>query len=86
MGSNQPQAVGPGGLVSQSITWETVTQWNIGLDFNMVNSRLKGAFDYYQRRTSDILSAGKILPGVLGANEPLENAAESADERVGNSK
>ena len=77
MGSNQPQAVGPGGLVSQSITWETVTQWNIGLDFNMVNSRLKGAFDYYQRRTSDILSAGKILPGVLGANEPLENAAES---------
>ena len=77
MGSNQPQAVAPGGLVSQSITWETVTQWNIGLDFNLLNSRLKGAFDYYQRRTSDILSAGKILPGVLGANEPLENAAES---------
>ena len=76
-GATSRRQFGPGGLVSQSITWETVTQWNIGLDFNMVNSRLKGAFDYYQRRTSDILSAGKILPGVLGANEPLENAAES---------
>lgn len=77
MGSNQPQYVVPGGLVSSSITWETVTQWDLGLDFNFLNSRLKGAFDYYQRRTSDILAAGKILPGVLGANEPQENAAES---------
>lgn len=77
MGSEQPQYVVPGGLVSQSITWETVTQWNIALDFVLLNNRLKGSFDYYQRRTSDILSAGKILPGILGANEPLENAAES---------
>jgi len=38
---------------------------------------LKGAFDYYQRRTSDILTTGKILPGILGVGEPLENAAES---------
>lgn len=35
-------------LVSSSITWETVTQWDLGLDFNFLNSRLKGAFDYYQ--------------------------------------
>lgn len=77
MGTNQPQAVSPGGLVSQSITWETVTQWNVGLDFALLNNRLKGSFDYYQRRTSDILTKGKTLPGVLGANEPQENAAET---------
>lgn len=77
MGSNQPQYVVPGGLVSSSITWETVTQWDLGLDFILLNSRLKGSFDYYQRRTSDILAAGKILPGILGASEPQENAAES---------
>lgn len=77
MGTNQLQYVTPGGLVSQSITWETVTQWNVGLDFVLLNNRLKGSFDYYQRRTSDILSAGKILPGVLGASEPQANAAEA---------
>lgn len=83
MGSNQPQYVVPGGLVSSSITWETVTQWDLGLDFNFLNSRLKGAFDYYQRRTSDILAAGKILPGVLGANEPQENASRVIDKGLG---
>lgn len=77
MGSNQPQFVTPGGLVSSSITWETVTQWNVALDFILLNNRLKGSFDYYQRRTSDILTSGKILPSILGASEPQENAAES---------
>lgn len=77
MGSTQPQYVTPGGLVSSSITWETVTQWDLGFDFILLNTRLKGAFDYYQRRTSDILTSGKILPGILGASEPQENAAES---------
>ena len=77
MGSNQPQYVTPGGLVSSSITWETVTQWNVALDFILLNNRLKGSFDYYQRRTSDILTSGKILPSILGASEPQENAAES---------
>lgn len=77
MGDNQYKYVSPGGLVSSSITWETVTQWNVALDFVLLNSRLKGSFDYYQRRTSDILTTGKTLPGILGASEPQENAAES---------
>lgn len=76
-GKEQPMYVTPGGLVSNSITWETVTQWDLGIDFSILNNRLKGTFDYYQRRTSDILTSGKLLPGILGANEPQENAAEA---------
>lgn len=71
----QMQYVSPGGLVSSRLTWETVTQYDLGLDFAMFNNRLKGTFDYYQRTTSDILMKGKTLPSILGAGEPQENAA-----------
>lgn len=76
MGGVQNQYVTPGGLVSSSITWEKVTQWDLGLDFAILNNRLKGTFDYYQRSTTGMLGAGKILPNILGTNEPLENAAD----------
>lgn len=76
MGGIQPKYVTPGGLVSSSITWETVTQWDLGLDFVMFRNRLKGSFDYYQRRTSDILTKSKTLPSILGTGEPQANAAE----------
>lgn len=76
MGGNQAQYVYPGGLVSSSVTWETVTQWNIGLDFTILKNRLTGTFDYYQRKTEGMLAPGKTLPGILGASEPSENAAD----------
>ena len=76
MGGKHPSMVLPGGLISTVVTWEKVTQWDLGLDFAILNSRLKGTFDYYQRATTDMLSAGKLLPNILGTAEPLENAAD----------
>lgn len=37
------------------IKWETTTQYNIGLDFSFLNSRLYGSLDLYYKKTSDIL-------------------------------
>lgn len=37
------------------IKWETTTQYNIGLDWAMSNSRLFGSLDLYHKLTSDIL-------------------------------
>ena len=76
MDGAQNQYVTPGGLVSSSITWEKVTQWDLGLDFAILNSRLRGTFDYYQRSTTGMLGAGKVLPNILGTSEPQENAAD----------
>ncbi len=76
MGGAQNQYITSGGLVSSSITWEKVTQWDLGLDFAVLNSRLQGTFDYYQRSTTGMLGPGKLLPNILGANEPQENAAD----------
>lgn len=76
MGGKQPQYVLPGGLVSNTVTWEKVTQWDLGLDFVILQNHLKGTFDYYQRKTTDMLGPGRILPNILGMSEPLENAAD----------
>lgn len=76
MGGKQPQYVLPGALVSNTVSWEKVTQWDLGLDVAILQNRLKGTFDYYQRKTVDMLGPGRILPNVLGMPEPLENAAD----------
>lgn len=37
------------------IKWETTTQYNLGLDWAMFNSRFFGSLDLYHKKTSDIL-------------------------------
>ncbi|MFT5646836.1 MAG: TonB-linked SusC/RagA family outer membrane protein [Aureispira sp.] len=37
-----------------ALQWETTTQWNAGLDFEMFKGRLRGAFDYYNRETTNL--------------------------------
>ncbi|TDE04779.1 SusC/RagA family TonB-linked outer membrane protein [Flavobacterium sandaracinum] len=36
------------------LQWETTTQWNAGLDFELFKGRLRGSVDYYNRATSQL--------------------------------
>lgn len=76
LGGKREQYVLPGKLVSPIVTWEKVTQWDLGLDFAILGSKLRGTFDYYQRATTGMLSPGKLLPNIIGIAEPEENAAD----------
>ena len=40
---------------NDDIKWETTTQTNLGLDFSLFNQTLYGSFDYYWKKTTDIL-------------------------------
>lgn len=40
---------------NDDIKWETTTQTNIGLDFSVLRQTLYGSFDWYYKKTSDIL-------------------------------
>lgn len=75
LGGSLPVAVSAPGLVSASLTWETVNQMNFGVDLAFLNSRLNASFDWYRRDTKDMLTSGTPLPSVLGASVPQENAA-----------
>lgn len=72
----QPVAAYAPGLVSGSLTWEKVTTLNIGGDINFLNNKFTISGDWYIRRTKDMLTAGKPLPGVLGTGVPTANAAD----------
>ena len=37
------------------ITWETTTNFNIGVEFELFKSRLTGTIDYYNKKTTDLL-------------------------------
>ncbi len=40
---------------NDDIKWETTTQTNIGLDFSVLRQTLYGSFDWYYKKTTDIL-------------------------------
>ena len=61
---------------ASNLTWETVISKNLGLDLGFFNQRLTASFDWYVRDTKDMLVKGRSLPGVYGAKEPKENAAD----------
>lgn len=42
------------------LKWETIEQTNIGLDFEVWNSRLRGNFDVYRKTTKDLYQASPI--------------------------
>ncbi|MEQ8879003.1 MAG: SusC/RagA family TonB-linked outer membrane protein [Cyclobacteriaceae bacterium] len=63
------------GLVSPTLTWETVVSQNLGLDFTMFGSRLDVSFDTYIRDTKDMLTR-RDFPTELGLDAPQENAAD----------
>lgn len=71
--SNLSTAVFQKKMANPDITWETVEQTNIGLDFSMWNGLLFGELDWYQKDTKDILlSLG--IPRFIGLDAPMQNA------------
>lgn len=61
------------GLISSTLGWEKVRNWNIGLDFGAFNNRLTGSFDYYKRMTLNMIGPAPELPGILGLDVPKTN-------------
>lgn len=57
VGYNGGQTIGLSQLGNDSLKWETVTQGNIGIDFAVWNSRLRGSFDYYTKKTTDLFQS-----------------------------
>ena len=75
-GGAKLMAVYAPGLVSSSLTWETVTQKDFGGDFAFFDNRLTGSFDVYRRDTKNMLTKSQTLPAVLAVTEPQANAAD----------
>ena len=62
----------PGTLANADIKWETSTQTDIGLDLRFLKSRLAFGFDYYFKKTKDML-ADIPIPSYVGQSAPMGN-------------
>ena len=65
----------PAVLAVEDITWETTTSTDLGFDANFLNNRLHINFDYYWKKTTDMLLAIQI-PYTMGYNSPNTNAGK----------
>ncbi len=50
-------------LGNPDLKWETTTQTNIGIDFSFLQNRLSGSFDWFNKKTTDML----FQPPYIGA-------------------
>jgi len=72
----KPNTSSAPGIVSSLTTWETVESWDIGLDWAALNNRLTGTFDYFKRKTKDMIGPAPQLPNNLGTSVPKVNNAD----------
>ena len=61
---------------STSLTWETIVNKGVGVDFALFGSRLSGSFDWYERTTKDMIGPAKSLSALYGEAAPKTNNAE----------
>lgn len=68
---------------NSDLKWETTTQINFGLDFELWRNQLFGSLDYFQKKTSDILLpislpqfVGDVSPTYLNAGEVSNKGVE----------
>lgn len=66
-------------LANTLIGWEKSIQRNIGIDFDLFNSRLTGSFDFYYRHIEDMLQLFE-LPKFVGLSAPYQNAGSMRNQ------
>lgn len=70
------------GMISNDLTWETITTLDFGFDAAFLNNRLNVVFDWYDRVTSDMIGPSEQLPSVLGVSAPTRNNAKMSTKGI----
>ena len=76
IGNQRPPYATTPGLISAGLTWETITTLNLGVDATFLRDRLELTFDWFDRKTSDMIGPAETLPYALGTSTPRANNAE----------
>lgn len=68
-------------LPNPDLKWETTAEINIGLDYSLLNNRISGSVEYYDRRTYNQLFI-KPLPSVVGFSSVRTNTGEVSNRGI----
>lgn len=73
MGDSKPTVAGMPLSISNSLTWETVKSLNVGFDLGMFRNRLNINFDYFIRKTIDMVGPASEVASIYGIVMPASN-------------
>lgn len=76
-----PGAIPSQTLANQSLGWEKTTQYNVGIDFSVLNRRISGSLDVYRSNTTDLLMQMSI-PTVTGYPRTFANVGQTANKGI----
>lgn len=62
---NQKSGLSPIQLGNPDLKWEKTSQFDVGLDFGILNNRISGEIDYYTKKTNDLL-LNEPIPATSG--------------------
>lgn len=68
-----------GALVYPNATWEKERKADVGIDINMLNSRLKFNIDFFRNVRYDQLITRGDVPAILGQTLPQQNVGKSSN-------
>ncbi|PKQ68085.1 hypothetical protein BZG01_04840 [Labilibaculum manganireducens] len=74
-------AIEPTQLANAKLQWEKTAQTDIGIDFGFFDNRINGEFDYYYKKTTDLL-LDRLLPYTSGYSSIAENVGELENKGV----
>ena len=73
---------GPTTMGNNELSWETMTQWDLGFDARFFNNRLSVGFDYFHKTTDGLLVSGVVPTLSLGGVTSPINAGGVLNEGV----
>nr|WP_288978481.1 TonB-dependent receptor [uncultured Allomuricauda sp.] len=77
LGNDLYRGISPGATPNPNLTWATMTNYNVGLDFSILDNKLGGSFDAFYKKETDILGSRLVtLPDNYGQSLAPENYAE----------
>jgi TonB-linked SusC/RagA family outer membrane protein len=68
-------------LANTALDWEKTTQYNLGVDFTIINRRISGSIDVYTSQTKDLLMA-RSIPTVTGYRATFQNIGQTANKGI----
>lgn len=66
---------------SDELKWENTKQFDIGLDFGFLNNRITGEFDYFTKKTKDLL-LNVPVPAVNGYSTITKNIGDMTNKGI----
>jgi len=68
-------------MPNPNLSWEKTTQWNAGIDFGILKSRISGVIDVYLQNTNDLLM-DRQLPIVSGFSAVTYNIGKTRNKGI----